>query len=125
MDTPRETIEIGQKLVEFCKNNENLKAVNELYADEIVSLESMASPEGTDQAQGIEAIRRKNKQWEEEMEVHSMDVQGPFPLGDRFAVHFKFDATERKNNKRMKMEEVGLYTVKDGKIVKEEFFYTM
>lgn len=125
MDTPRETIEIGKKLVDFCKNNENLKAVNELYADEIVSLESMASPEGTDQAQGIEAIRRKNKQWEEEMEVHSMDVQGPFPLGDRFAVHFKFDATERKNNKRMKMEEVGLYTVKNGKIVKEEFFYTM
>jgi ketosteroid isomerase-like protein len=125
MDTPRETIEIGKKLVEFCKQNENLKAVNELYADEIVSLESMSSPQGTDQAQGIEAIRRKNKQWEDEMEVHEMDVQGPFPLGDRFAVHFKFDATERKNNKRMKMEEVGLYTVKNGKIVKEEFFYTM
>jgi ketosteroid isomerase-like protein len=92
MDTPRETIEIGKKLVEFCKQNENLKAVNELYADEIVSLESMSSPQGTDQAQGIEAIRRKNKQWEDEMEVHEMDVQGPFPLGDRFAVHFKFDA---------------------------------
>ncbi|MNK95778.1 SnoaL-like domain protein [compost metagenome] len=125
MDTPRETVEIGKKLVDFCKQGENLKAVNELYADEIVSLESMSSPESTDQAQGIEAIRRKNKQWDEEMEVHSMDVQGPFPLGDRFAVHFKFDATERKNNKRMKMEEVGLYTVKNGKIVKEEFFYTM
>ena len=125
MDTPRETVEIGKKLVDFCKRNENLKAVDELYADEIVSLESMSSPESTDQAQGIEAIRRKNKQWEEEMEVHEMDVQGPFPLGDRFAVHFKFDATERKNNKRMKMEEVGLYTVKNGKIVKEEFFYTM
>lgn len=125
MDTPRETVEIGKKLVDFCKRNENLKAVNELYADEIVSLESMSSPEGTDQAQGIEAIRRKNKQWEDEMEVHEMDVQGPFPLGDRFAVHFRFDATDRKNKKRMKMEEVGLYTVKNGKIVKEEFFYTM
>lgn len=125
MDTPRETVEIGKKLVDFCKRNENLKAVDELYADEIVSLESMSSPEGTDQAQGIEAIRRKNKQWEDEMEVHEMDVQGPFPLGDRFAVHFRFDATDRKNKKRMKMEEVGLYTVKNGKIVKEEFFYTM
>jgi ketosteroid isomerase-like protein len=125
MNTPKETIEIGKKLVEFCKQNENLKAVNELYADEILSLESMTAPGGSDQVQGIEAIRRKNKQWEDEMEVHEMDVQGPFPLGDRFAVHFKFDATERKNNKRMKMEEVGLYTVKNGKIVKEEFFYTM
>lgn len=128
MDTPRETVEIGKKLVEFCKRNENLKAVNELYAEEIVSRESMASsggPADDSKAQGIEAIRRKNQQWEEEMEVHEVDVQGPFPLGDRFAVHFRFDATDRKNKKRMKMEEVGLYTVKNGKIVKEEFFYTM
>ena len=126
MDTPRETVEIGKKLVSFCKEGENVKAINELYADEIVSLEAMQSPEGGgDKAQGIEAIRRKNKQWDESMQVHSMDVQGPFPLGDRFAVHFKFDATEKKTNKRMKMEEVGLYTVKNGKIIKEEFFYTM
>jgi ketosteroid isomerase-like protein len=125
MDTPRETIEIGKKLVEFCKKGENLKAVNELFGAEIESHESMAGPGGTDTVQGVEAIRTKNKQWEEEMDVHSMDAQGPFPLGDRFAVHFKFDATEKKTNKRMKMEEVGLYTVKNGKIVKEEFFYTM
>ncbi len=125
MDTNRETVEIGKKLVDYCKQNENLKAIDELYAKEIVSLESMPSSEGTDKVQGIEAIRRKNQQWSEEMDVHSMDIQGPFPLGDRFAVHFKFDATEIKTNRRMKMEEVGLYTVKDGKIVKEEFFYTM
>lgn len=125
MDTPRDTIEIGKKLVDFCKKGDNVKAIDSLYANEIVSLEAMDNPNGTGNAQGIEAIRRKNKQWEEEMEVHEMDVQGPFPLGDRFAVHFKFDATERKTNKRMKMEEVGLYTVKNGKIIKEEFFYTM
>ena len=28
-------------------------------------------------------------------------------------------------DKRMKLEEAGLYTVKDGKVVKEEFFYAM
>ncbi|BEV67826.1 SnoaL-like domain-containing protein [Bdellovibrio bacteriovorus] len=32
---------------------------------------------------------------------------------------------ERKINKRIKLEKVALYTVRDGKIIKEEFFYTM
>ena len=128
METPKETIEIGKRLIEYCKRNENVKAVNELYADEIVTLEAMSGPETpADEAQpkGIDEIRKKNKQWEDEMEVHEVDIQGPFPLGDRFAIHFKYDATEKKNQKRMKMDEVGIYTVKNGKIIKEEFFYTM
>jgi ketosteroid isomerase-like protein len=28
-------------------------------------------------------------------------------------------------NKRMRLEETGLYTVRDGKVVQEEFFYDM
>ncbi|ASD65505.1 nuclear transport factor 2 family protein [Bdellovibrio bacteriovorus] len=65
------------------------------------------------------------KDFDEQMEMHGIEVEGPFPFGDRFAVHYKMDATEKKTNKRIKMEEVALYTVKDGKIVKEEFFYRM
>ncbi len=29
-------------------------------------------------------------------------LQNPFPLGDKFAVHFKLDATEKKTDCRMK-----------------------
>jgi ketosteroid isomerase-like protein len=74
---------------------------------------------------GVEAIKQKNKQWIESQDVHSVDVSGPFPHGDQFAVMYKFDATDRKSGKRYDMEEVALYTVKDDKIVKEEFFYKM
>jgi ketosteroid isomerase-like protein len=35
------------------------------------------------------------------------------------------DVTIKQANKRVSMDEVGLFTVKDGKIVKEEFFYGM
>lgn len=125
MDTPRETLEVGKKLVEFCKNGENMKAIDQLYSPEIESLEAMSMPGMPDTMRGLDAIRKKNNEWDEAMEVHSMDVEGPFPFGDRFAVHYKFDATNKRDNKRMKGDEVALYTVRNGKIVKEEFFYSM
>ena len=36
--------EIGEKLVAYCKEGKNAEAVNELYADNIVSIEAAASP---------------------------------------------------------------------------------
>jgi len=39
--------------------------------------------------------------------------------------HYEFDVTFNDSGQRFKMEEVALYTVKDDKIVKEEFFYSM
>ena len=56
--------------------------------------------------------------------MHSAVVDGPFPHDDRFAVRFTYDITFKPENKRFPMDEVGLFTVKDGKIVKEEFFYS-
>ena len=39
---------------------------------------------------------------------------------------FEFDTTNKQSGKRSQMKEVGIYTVNDGgKIVREEFFYTM
>jgi hypothetical protein len=55
-------------------------------------------------------------------------VTGPFPHDDRFIVYMKMDVTSKGGpyaGKRNTFEEAGLYTVKDGKIVQEEFFYQM
>ena len=57
--------------------------------------------------------------------VHGSVAEGPFPHGDRFIVRFKYDVTPKHTGKRMTMDETGLYTVQNGKIVKEEFFYSM
>jgi ketosteroid isomerase-like protein len=43
-------------------------------------------------------------------------------------VVFKLDVTAKAGpmaGKSFSMEEAGLYTVKDGKVVQEEFFYSM
>ena len=40
-------------------------------------------------------------------------------------VRFKYDVTNKPSGRRMIMDELALYQVKDGKIVREEFFYAM
>ena len=56
--------------------------------------------------------------------VHSSELDGPYPHDDRFAVRFTFDVTFKPQDRRFSMTEVALFTVKDGKIAKEEFFYS-
>jgi hypothetical protein len=41
----------------------------------------------------------------------------------QFAVHFTFDVTPKATGHRTTLEEVGVYTVKDSKIIREQFFY--
>lgn len=118
--------EIGQKLVAFCKEGKNLESINTLYAENIQSIEAQAGPDGSRVAEGIEAVRGKNKWWSENHEIHSASVHGPYPHGeDRFAVRFQYDITNKPSGQRMQMDEVGLFTIDAGKIVKEEFFYDM
>ena len=50
---------------------------------------------------------------------------GPYVGEDEFAVHYDYDVTNRPSGQRIQMTEMALYTVKDGKIVREQFFYHM
>ena len=52
-----------------------------------------------------------------------MEVEGPYLNGDQFAVRMKMDLTVKESGERITMDEIGLYTVKDGKIAEERFFY--
>jgi ketosteroid isomerase-like protein len=119
-------MKIGERLVELCREGKNMDAINELYDPNVVSVEAAAPPQGQREVRGIDAVRGKNQWWGENHEVHGASTRGPFPHGDdRFCVLFEFDVTNKPSGQRMKMEEVALYTVTNGKISKEEFFYTM
>jgi ketosteroid isomerase-like protein len=118
--------EIGAKLVEHCKKGDFMTAISELYSPNIVSVEAMGNEEMPAEMRGVDAIRGKNEWWTANHDVHSMEAHGPYPNGDKFAVRFVFDVTSKAGpmaGKRFQMDEVAVYTVQDGKIVREEFFY--
>ena len=119
--------QIGDALVSHCREGKNVEAMEQLYHTDIVSVEASA-PQGTQsrEMKGIDACKKKGEMWQSMHEVHSANVEGPFMHGeDKFAVYFSYDVTPKHTGKRMKMNEVGVYTTKNGKITREEFYYTM
>lgn len=119
------TLEIGKKYVELCKQHQYEQILETLFSKEAVSVEAGGPPGMPLEARGLPAIMEKGKKWGADHEIHSAAVDGPWPNGDRFIVRFSYDVTNKPSGRRMKMEEAGLFTVENGKIVREEFFYAM
>lgn len=117
------TAAVAEELVSLCRSGRNLDAIDAFYSPDIVSVESMGTPEMPATTKGIDAVRHKNQWWIDNNEVHSAEVDGPFIGEDKFAVYYKYDVTWKPTKQRMGMEEMALYTVADGKIVREQFFY--
>jgi hypothetical protein len=109
------TAEIAKGLTDLCRQNKNMEAIEKYYSDGIVSVESSGGPAMPAEMKGIEAIKGN--------ELHNEEVNGPFLGENQFAVEFKMDVTQKASGKRMHMEEMALYTVEGGKIVREHFFY--
>lgn len=123
--TKDQTKEVANKLVSYCQANNTEACLNELYSTEAVSIEAAAMPGAeSPETKGLDGIRAKHEWWNNSFELHSSKAEGPFLHGDdRFGVIFSFDATNKQNGERESMTELGLYTLENGKIVKEEFFY--
>ncbi len=122
---PLTTMEIANSLVDLCKQGKNAEAMKTLYANDIVSIEAGAPPGQSRESHGMDATMAKGQWWVDNHEVHDAKVGGPWPNGDQFIVTFRYDITFKPQSKRFVMEEAALYTIKDGKIVREEFFYAM
>ncbi len=116
------TIEIATKLVELCRQGNDTEA-KALYASDAVSVEPFAPPGMEREVKGLSAIRAKSEWWYANHEIHSASVSGPWPHGNRFIIGFQIDVTNKPSGQRMKLDEVGLYTIENGKIAREEFFY--
>jgi len=110
------TEEVAKKVVEFVRKQAWYDALDALYHKDIVSVEATA-PE----SRGKEAVRGKIDWWVNAMQVHSFEASEPFVAQDRFVIQYDADVTEKESKQRRHMSEVGVYTVKDGKIVREEF----
>ena len=117
------SLEVGQKYVALVKQAKFEACLQELFSKDAVSVEAWAPPGVERTASGLAAIRAKGEAWARDNEVHSLEVAGPYPLEHRFAVFFRFEVTNKPSQRKMAMEEVGLFTVEGGKIVREEFFY--
>jgi ketosteroid isomerase-like protein len=122
MDAVMTTTNVANRFNELAQTGQWDQIQDELFADNAVSIEPSHSP-GLKSAEGIEAIKQKGKQFGEMVEeMHGGYSNAPQVAGNHFAVAMGMDVT-MKGMGRMKMDEIAVYEVKDGKIVKEQFFY--
>jgi hypothetical protein len=115
--------DIANGLVNLCKQGKFMDAVNKYYSPDIVSVEPFGNEQMPAEMSGIDAIRGKNQWWADNHEIHGMEAAGPYVGDGGFAVKYNIDVTSKMNGQRMKMIEVGWYTVTGGKISREEFYY--
>jgi ketosteroid isomerase-like protein len=115
------TAEVANAFTDMLKAGDHAGAAAKFNAPDIVSLEAMDGPMA--RVQGTEAVKAKGDWWNANHEVHDLKTAGPYVNGDQFIVHFSIDVTPKQTGQRMQMQEAGVYTVKDGKIVEERFYY--
>jgi ketosteroid isomerase-like protein len=113
------TQQIADRLVALCRKDKNLDCIGELYADDATSRESDTVKTGRD------AILQKNINWFNSVDtLHSTVISEPIVTGNFFALTMDIDATYKQHGRFM-MREIGVYEVRDGKIISDQFFYNL
>ncbi|MEM7486369.1 MAG: nuclear transport factor 2 family protein [Bacteroidota bacterium] len=114
------TQEVADKLVSLCREGKYDEAYG-LYAKDAVSLEMPGVP--NEKTEGLDNILKGFEQWANNIEkAHGGTVGDPIVMGNHFTVPMTSDVTF-KGMGRCKMEELCVYEVENGKIMKAQFFY--
>lgn len=115
--------EVANELVAMVRELRMLEAVDELYGDDVVSVEALDF-EGTGrETRGKAAVREKGVRWLANNELHGVEVTACYASPEGFAVEMWFDRTQKNGGARERFGEIGVYRVEEGKIVREEFLY--
>ncbi len=118
-----DTNEVAKKWASLCREGKNLECVNQLYSDNVSSREMPGTP--NEITTGKQNVLNKNKQWLDSVEeMHDGQIEDPIVADKHFTSKMTYDVTFKEHG-RQRLEEIGVYEVKDGKIASEQFFYTM
>lgn len=121
-ETPATTAEVAAHFTALWLAGEFRAAGERYWADDVVSIEPHALPDGSDQVcRGIEAVRTRNLGWLATHGIEDLSIDGPFVTGDHFALFA--DMLIAHAGRRTPHSEIAVFVVRDGRIVEERFFY--
>jgi len=113
-------MEVGTELVRMFNAGQFAEIEAKYWAPKVRSIEGHGVALAWD---GRKAVRAKNDEWMSTHRIHGASAEGPFVGATGFAVKYRMDVEDTAAGQRMTMNEVGVYTIKNGKIVQEEFMY--
>ena len=117
------TQEVATRLVELCRQGKYEQAIKELYSPEIISVEPEGMPNRI--VKGLEGIAKKGAEFESKLEkINTTTISDPIVAENFFSCNMLMNVRFKGAPVDTDMDEICVYTVNNGKIVKEEFFYT-
>ena len=117
-------VKLGRAFVAAMQNRQGIEHVEGIYADNAESVEAVVPP-GRDVriAKGQSAIKAKRADWASTHDIQRLEADGPYVHPpNRFGVRFHAEVVQKATGRQMTLSEIAIYTVQDGKIVREEFF---
>jgi hypothetical protein len=119
------TQQIADRLVALCRTGQNQQAYQELFSQDAVAIEPdmVADFGGAPETKGLPALLAKSANFQNMLEAyHSGSISEPLVAGNFFSVKMAMDVTYKEMGRRQE-EEICVYEVRDGKIVREQFFF--
>ena len=121
-DAVMTTKDVANRLHELFNEGKWSEAQEELFSENAESVEPPKA-QGLQTVKGLDAIRKKGEQFNQMVEeMHGGYVSEPVVAGNFIAFGMGMDVTY-KGMGRQNMDEIAVYEVKDGKNIKEQFFY--
>ena len=116
------TQDVANRLHELFSQNKWAEAQDELFSEDAKSIEPPGVP-GMQSVEGLDNIKKKGEDFQNMVEeVHGGYHSEPIVAGKYIAFGMGMDVT-MKGQGRTKMDEIAVYEVQDGKIVREQFFF--
>jgi hypothetical protein len=108
-------LEIGESLVALFNAGKSDEAESTWYHRKIESIEDDGSV-----FEGWKGVQEKGKWWKENFTVLSMKASGPYVCSTGFTVIYS-GRVRMPDGTEVNAHECGVYTVEDGRIVREQF----
>jgi uncharacterized protein YbjT (DUF2867 family) len=115
---PRSPAEVVSRHVSLLRQGD-LAGARKLLAPDVVRT---APLEGAG-LRGAEAIMANGRRQTASYQIRGVDIDGPYPHGDRFAVRFAFDEIHIPTCTTRVTEKMSVYAVRDSAIVSEDVYY--
>ena len=115
---------IATKFIDLCNQGKHFEVMRNMYSPDMVSVEGNGQ-----EWIGKDNVIRKSEAFQGNNTIHTQDLRGPYFCGDenapsgRFTVWTSIQFSPKTGGDRKTHTEVGLYTVKNDTITREEFFY--
>lgn len=116
--------QVARDFTALLREGEFVAAGERYWANEVTSIEPADLPDGIrTTVSGKAATRRKCTARFGPALIDEIGIDGPFVTGNQFALFLDLVTLDPVSGTRQPFTEIALYTVRDGQIAEERYFY--